>query len=149
MSLVTRLTWLAGQILSSVHIGNFSLVTKLRFQLLLRCRDVARIFQRGGHTGSKNIVMVFSPRNIVGCLLKKGLQRGVTGTPGPPLSYTFEMNKAQPFKSGWSVHVGIFSRVTKILVTRIACVFSKFYKGKSGEARCRKPIQRGGSEEAL
>ena len=31
--------------------------------------------------------MAFSPRNILGCLLKKGLQRGgggVTGTPGPP-----------------------------------------------------------------
>ena len=49
-------------------------------------RGVARIFQRGGHTGSNNIVMAFSPPNIVGCLLKKGLQRGggVTGTLGPP-----------------------------------------------------------------
>ena len=47
-------------------------------------RGVARIFQRGGHTLSNFIVMAFSPRNIVGCLLKKGLQRGVTGTPGPP-----------------------------------------------------------------
>ena len=48
-------------------------------------RGVARIFQRGGHTGSNNIVMAFSPRNIVGRLLKKGIQRGgVTGTPGPP-----------------------------------------------------------------
>ena len=38
---------------------------------------------------SNIIVMAFSPRNIVGCLLiKKRLQRvgggGVTGTPGPP-----------------------------------------------------------------
>ena len=35
---------------------------------------------------SNIIVMAFSPRNIVGCLLKKGLQRGggVTGSPGPP-----------------------------------------------------------------
>ena len=34
------------------------------------------------------IVRAFSPRNIVGCLLKKGLQRGegVTGTPGLPVS---------------------------------------------------------------
>ena len=40
-------------------------------------------FSKGGHTVSKIIVMVFSPRNIVGCLLKKGLQRGVTSTPGP------------------------------------------------------------------
>ena len=42
------------------------------------------MFQRGGHTVSNIIVMAFSPLNIVGCLLKKGLQRGVTGTPGPP-----------------------------------------------------------------
>ena len=34
------------------------------------------IFERGGHTVSNIIVMAFSPRNIVGCLLKKGLQRG-------------------------------------------------------------------------
>ena len=39
-------------------------------------RGVARIFQKGGHTVSNIIVMAFSPRNIVGCLLKKGLQRG-------------------------------------------------------------------------
>ena len=35
-------------------------------------RGVARIFQRGGgggHTVSNNMVMAFSPRNIVGCLL--------------------------------------------------------------------------------
>ena len=35
---------------------------------------------------SNIIVMAFLPRNIVSCLLKKGLQRGVTGTPGPPLA---------------------------------------------------------------
>ena len=39
----------------------------------------------GGHTGSNNIVMAFSPRNIVGYLLKKSSYKGgVTGTPGPP-----------------------------------------------------------------
>ena len=41
----------------------------------------------GGHTGSNNIVMAFSPQNIVGCLLKKRLTKGgggVTGTPGSP-----------------------------------------------------------------
>ena len=37
----------------------------------------------GGHTVSNIIVMAFSPRNIVGCLLKKGLQMEVTGTTGP------------------------------------------------------------------
>ena len=48
---------------------------------------VARIFQMGGHTGSNNIVMEFSPRNIVGCLLKKkGLQRGGHGHLMTPLA---------------------------------------------------------------
>ena len=52
-------------------------------------RGVARIFQRGGgggHTVSNIIVMAFSPRNIVGCLLKKGLQRGGHGHPRTPLA---------------------------------------------------------------
>ena len=30
----------------------------------------------GGHTRSNNIVMAFSPQNIVGCLLKKRLRAG-------------------------------------------------------------------------
>ena len=35
---------------------------------------------------SNIIIMAFSPRNIVGCLLKKAYKGGggVTGTPGPP-----------------------------------------------------------------
>ena len=41
----------------------------------------------GGVTLCQSIVMVFSPRNIVGCLHKKRLTKGgVTGTPGPPLA---------------------------------------------------------------
>ena len=40
----------------------------------------------GGHTGSNNIVMAFSPRNIIGCLLKKGLQMGGHGHPRTPLA---------------------------------------------------------------
>ena len=40
----------------------------------------------GGHTGSNNIVMAFSPRNIVGCLLKTGVQRGGHGHPRTPLA---------------------------------------------------------------
>ena len=47
--------------------------------------DVARIFQRGGHTDS---YIGYSPNchlNIVSCLLTKRLTKGgVTGTPGPP-----------------------------------------------------------------
>ena len=35
---------------------------------------------------SNNIVMAFSPQNIVGCLLKKGLQRGDHGHPRTPLA---------------------------------------------------------------
>ena len=61
--------------------------------VLVFFRDVARIFQRGrggGVTlckseGARQIVMSFTPP-VVGCLLKKGLQKGgrVTSTPGPP-----------------------------------------------------------------
>ena len=57
---------------------------------LLGCRGVARIFQRGGggHTGSNNIVMAFSPRNVVGCLLKKRLTKGGGAqAPKDPPSY--------------------------------------------------------------
>ena len=50
-------------------------------------RGVARIFQRGGHTVSNIIAMAFSPRNIIGFLLKKGLQRGGGhGHPRTPLA---------------------------------------------------------------
>ena len=48
-------------------------------------RGVARIFQRGrGHTGSNNIVIAFSPRNIVGCLLKKRAYKGGSRAPQDP-----------------------------------------------------------------
>ena len=40
----------------------------------------------GGHTGSNNIVMAFPPRNTVGCMLKKGLQRGDHRHPRTPLA---------------------------------------------------------------
>ena len=55
--------------------------------LVTCCRGVARIFQRGGHTVS-NIVMAFSPRNIVHLVvcLKKGLQRGGHGHPRTSLA---------------------------------------------------------------
>ena len=47
-------------------------------------------FSKGGHTGSNNIVMLFSPRNIVGCLLKKRLTKGGGGSRAPqdPPSYS-------------------------------------------------------------
>ena len=44
-------------------------------------------FSKGGHTGSNNIVMAFSPRNIVGCFLKKRLTKGGSqGHPRTPLA---------------------------------------------------------------
>ena len=51
--------------------------------MLIHIRGVARIFQRGGggHTGSNNIIMAFSPRYIVGCFLKKRLTEGGHGHP--------------------------------------------------------------------
>ena len=56
----------------------------------VRYRGVARIFQKGVtlcQTLSDRGVMAFSPRNIVGCLLKKGLQRGGHGHPRIPPRY--------------------------------------------------------------
>ena len=38
----------------------------------------------GDHTGSNNIVMAFSPRSIVGCLLKRSLTKGGGGGHGHP-----------------------------------------------------------------
>ena len=50
-------------------------------------------FQRGGHTVSNIIVMAFSPRNIIGCFLKKGLQRGGgSRAPQDPPRYAHEVN---------------------------------------------------------
>ena len=63
---------------------------------------VARIFQRGGHTVSKwgySFLWTFSSWNVtafsppvLGYLVKKGLQGGVTGTPGPPLATPLVVN---------------------------------------------------------
>ena len=41
---------------------------------------------------SNIIVMAFSPRNIVGCLLKKGLQRGGHGHPRTPPRYALVLH---------------------------------------------------------
>ena len=59
----------------------------------LNARGVARIFQRVGHTVSKqgrfnygqDIVMAFSPP-VEGCLVKKGLQEGGSRAPQAPLA---------------------------------------------------------------
>ena len=66
-------------------------------------RGVARIFQRvcvgggggGCYTVSDIIVMAFSPRNVVGCLLKKRLTKGGGGGhghPGPPLATPLQVD---------------------------------------------------------
>ena len=42
----------------------------------------------------QDIVIAFSPP-VVGCLVKKGLQKGgVTGTPGPPSGYALDLQNA-------------------------------------------------------
>ena len=69
--------------------------------MFLCIRGVARIFQRGGHTVSNIIVMAFSPRNIIGCFLKNGLQRGGSRAPQDPPSlrpcvYGTFLTKFQP-----------------------------------------------------
>ena len=58
-------------------------------------RGVARIFQRGGHTVSNIIVMAFSPRNIVGCLLKKRLTKGGSRAPQDPPRYALDLFSLQ------------------------------------------------------
>ena len=53
-------------------------------------KGVARIFQRGSHTGSYRGYSPDCHLNIVGCLLTKRLTKeggGVTGTPGPLPGY--------------------------------------------------------------
>ena len=45
----------------------------------------------GGHTVSNIIVMAFSPRNIVGCLLKKKAYRGGSRAPQDPPRYALGM----------------------------------------------------------
>ena len=59
-------------------------------------RTGSQDFSKGGHTVSNIIVMAFSPWNIVGCLLKKGLQRGGHGHPRTPPRYAL----AEYHKSG-------------------------------------------------
>ena len=59
-------------------------------QLCVVRRGVARIFQRGGHTVSNIIVMAFSPRNFVGCLLKKRLTKGGHGHHRTPPRYALD-----------------------------------------------------------
>ena len=52
-------------------------------------RGRARIFQRGGggsHCVKQRVLTSFCHLNIVGCLLKKGLQRGQGGSKAPKTS---------------------------------------------------------------
>ena len=83
-------------------------------------RGVARIFQGGGHTVSNNIVMAFSLRNIVGCLLKNRLTKGGHWHPRTPpatplLTQEFAvMYKYSEVPSYWSVHLKMeFKAMTK------------------------------------
>ena len=53
----------------------------------------------GGHTVSNIIAMALLLRNIVGCLLKKGLQRGGHGHPRTPPRYALD-NRNQRAQCG-------------------------------------------------
>ena len=83
------------------NVGKLDLsVNRLPFRIqgetserLTKTSGVARIFQRGVHNVSNIIVMEFSPRNIIGCFLKRDIQRGVTGTPGPPPPHRYALEK--------------------------------------------------------
>ena len=63
----------------TVFILAFVLLVQYELYLPGRSQDFSKGGGGRGHTGPNNIVMAFSPRNIVGCLLKKGLQRGGGG----------------------------------------------------------------------
>ena len=64
------------------------------FNLLAPRQGRSQDFSKGGgHTGSNNIVMAFSPWYIVGCLLKKGSQRWGHGHPRTPPSYAHARGK--------------------------------------------------------
>ena len=71
-----------------IQVYNFWLISSLVQETETCARGVAKIFQRGGHTVSKqglfnygqDIVLAFSPP-VVGCLVEKNLAKGgVTGT---------------------------------------------------------------------
>ena len=47
---------------------------------------------------SNNIIMAFSPQNIVGCLLKKGLQRGGGGLGHPRTSLAMPLVSLETIK---------------------------------------------------
>ena len=54
-------------------------------------------FSSGAHTVSNNIVMAFSPRNIVGCLLKNRLTKGRSQAPqDPPPKNTLGVGTHEP-----------------------------------------------------
>ena len=76
--------------------------------LLLLFRGVARIFQSGAHTVSNNIVMAFSPRNIVGCL-----QRGGGGSRAPlePPRYALVVVVVVVVVDNKQLQLGNFTRI--------------------------------------
>ena len=42
-----------------------------------------KVLKKGLFNHGQDIVIAFSPP-VVGCFVKKGFQKGITGTPGPP-----------------------------------------------------------------
>ena len=61
-------------------------MTKIHDTLVTLIQGRSQDFSKRGHTVSNITIMVFSPRNIVGCFLKIALQRGggVTAPQDPP-----------------------------------------------------------------
>ena len=84
-------------------------------RILMKCRGVARIFQRGGgggHTVSNIIVVAFSPRNVVGCLLKKRLTKGGGGSRAhqDPLATPLKCSFSLP--QSWTEEENIFAETS-------------------------------------
>ena len=88
--------------MSLIHVNNREVIISITLVVVVKVVSlrVSQVQGRsqdfskggGGHTLSNIILMAFSPRNIVGCLLKKGLQRGGgSRAPQDPPRYALEV----------------------------------------------------------
>ena len=78
-------------------------------------RGVARIFQRGSHTGSNNIIMAFSPRYIVGCFLNKRLTKGGGGHGHPRTPLATPMFNQREKLENISLYTNVISIVCEYI----------------------------------
>ena len=91
-------------------------------------RGVARIFQRG--VTLCIVVMTFSPRNIVGCLLKNGLKSG-----GLILYLITKATVSDVFFRSWSLQITIFTKAERL---QRASRFEMFFFSRNGECNSKK-----------